>query len=59
MGALIKRVCERWFVPVLVGAARSNVRHVAPTSLVGIDPGLGDRFRRPVSWRERPPLWAS
>jgi hypothetical protein len=54
MGALIKRVCERWFVLVLVGAAGSNVRHVAPTSL-----GLGDRFRRPVSWRERPPLWAS
>jgi len=61
MGALIKPVCEHWFVPELVAGADANACHAAPTStsFAGIDLGVGNRPRRPVSWRERPLCWAS
>ena len=59
MGALIKPVCKHWFVPELVAGADASAGHTAPTSFAGIDLGVGDRPRRPVSWRERPLCWAS
>jgi len=52
MGALIKGVCDRGFVPLFVVPADSKRCDTAQRSLVGIDLGVGD-LRRPVTL-----LWA-
>jgi hypothetical protein len=54
MGALIKGVCDRWFVPLFAVPADSKRRYTARRSLVGQNLCVGDLGRAlMLSW-ERP-----
>ena len=49
MGALIKRVCDRWFDPVFVPVDGKG-RYTAPRPLVGIDLCVDDLRRGVMLW---------